>query len=720
MPPAVPIVVAGLASGVSVGLTAAGALTVGFSTSAFVVGAALAAVSTLATSKPSSGSFDAFKSQGSTQQFRQPVTERRIIYGESRESGPILFVGLSDDNEFLHMVIAVASHEVEEIGELIIGEVSVTDDMLDADGLITEGRYANVIRIKKHLGTVDQLADPDLVAEVPAWTSNHRLRETAYLYIRLKWDANKFPTGIPNISAWVKGRKCLDTRDSVVRYTTNTALIANNYLTDERFGFGASQDIVDSAQLNATANTCDEFVTTQSLPINISSIDGDSDIVTLSGDRLQFQTGDRIRLTSGTVGGLSSGVDYYVIAYQRLGTPRIKISASLADALAGTAIDLDGIGDGILAKNAEPRFHGGGILRADSELGGNLNEILLSMAGRAVYAGGSWKIIAGEYQTPVYTFGPSDLVGEISVSSKVSVRERFNRVQGVYTSPLNDGNPSDYPLVKNDTYTTQDGKDIKYNLDLPFTQRPHTAQRLAKIALERMRQEIIFSADFKLTAFKVGVGDNIFFDFPRYGWGGKVFEVTSWTLNSSDGVPKISMTLRENASAVYDWNSGEETAVDPAPNTTLPNPFDVAPPTALNVVPREIRTANGDFTYEFLVGWTPPVDSFVINGGSYEVQFRRSENAEWATSFDAKGGDTSITVKQVNPGVNYDVRIRSVNYLGVKSDYNNLFGFTVDSPSGATIAIDYGFTKNATSDTIDYRFTTESSADDQIDYGETI
>ena len=36
--------------------------------------------------------------------------------------------------------------------------------------------------------------------------------------------------------------------------------------------------------------------------------------------------------------------------------------------------------------------------------------------------------------------------------------------------------------------------------------------------------------------------------------------------------------FRETASACFDRNSGEETAVDPSPNTTLPNPFIVTVP----------------------------------------------------------------------------------------------------------------------------------------------
>jgi hypothetical protein len=666
------------------------------------------------------GSFATIKSQGATQQFRQAVTDRRIVYGEARTSGPIVFPRVTDDNKYLHFVIVLASHEVEEIGEIIIDEESITDDMIDGSGVVNSGRYDGLVRIKKHLGSPTQTADADLVSAVPEWTTDHRLRQCAYVYVRYEWDRDKFPTGIPNLSAWVKGKKCYDPRDTVTRWTPNVALMTRDYLTDTRLGFKADTSFIDDTTTNSAANTCDEFVTTANIDIDFTDVDTANNIITLDQDRLQYQLGDRIQVQSGTIGGLSPATNYYVIPYQRKTTPRIKVASSLANAIAGTEISLTSGTSGTLRKNAEPRYFGGGVLKTSAERGENLSEIISGMAGQSVYSGGKWRILAGEYQTPTIYFNEDDVVGSIRVSTRVSKSDRFNEIQGVYISPLNDGNSADYPIVSNSTYATQDGGAIKRNLDLGFTQRPHTAQRIAKVALERMRQEIIFEASFKLTAMKVAVGDNFYFSFDRYGWSDKVFEVIDWTLASENNAPVIIIKARENASSVYDWNSGEETQVDPAPNTNLANPFDVDPPTGLAVTPIEIRTASGDLTYEFEIAWTPPSNFFVTNGGAYEVQFKRSTSSQWNTSYDAKGDDTTITVKQVSPGINYDVRIRSVNYIGVRSSYNNLFGFTVDSPSGATIALDYGLISKAVIDTIDYGLITESSADDQNDYGDIV
>lgn len=712
-------------AGVTAALVSAG---VGATTAAAIAGAitsflgsvVLTGLSAVLGGKPKKrGSLD----QGITQSFREAIAERRIVYGEKRVSGSIVFLTTTLSNKYFHYVIPVASHEVEAIDEVFINDISIPVDALDASGFVNSGRYLNKVRIKKHLGTPTQAADSDLVSEVGEWTSAHQLKSIAYMYIRLEWDRDVFPNGIPNISAVVRGAKILDTRDSVTRYSPNIALQAHDYLTDTRYGIGSSD--VSATYTTTAANTCDEMVTTANIDVPFTDVDTVNDIITVTSTNnvLELQRGDRVSVTSGSIGGISGNV--YVIPFQRSGTTRIQLASSLANAIAGTAISLSSGTTGTITKNAEPRYHGGGVVTWGEEPNANLQDILSGMAGSSVDTGGSRFIYAGAYQTPTIIFDKDDLVGEIVVQTGLSKTESFNTVQGVYSSSINLDTPTDYPAITNATYITEDGETIRADLELPFTTRPHTAQRLAKIALERSRQEIIFTASFKLTAFKVQCGDNFYFDFPRYGWSNKVFEVMSWELsieydNESNPIPVVKMICRENASGVYDWNSGEETQVDPAPNTLFPSPFDVDPVTGISVVPVEISTASGDLTYKFTISWTPPVDEFVTSGGRYEVQFKKSSDAIWQPSFFVDGEQTSSDVNQVQPAINYDVRIRAYNSLNARSNFSNLFGFTVSSPSGATIALDYGSITKTPSQSLDYGSITGDASENEIDYGDLI
>ena len=721
---AVPAIVAGIGA-FGAGIPALG-LAAG-SVGAFAVGAVssfvLSGLSQKLAPKPPSGnagSFASIRNQGITRQIRQPITERRVVYGEQRVSGPMALVTSTDDNKYLHLVIILASHEVQEIGEILINDVSITDDMLDGDNIINEGRYDGLVRIKKYLGSNSQTADIDLVTEVDEWTAAHRLKGMAYLYIRLKWDRDAFPGGIPNFSAWVKGKKILDGRDLANKWSANIALIARDYLSDNDFGLQVHDADINLTNLNAAANTCEEFVETQALNDTIESANSATRIITLVGvnDRLQYQTGDKVRLSGANLpGGLFTGVDYYIIVYQRKDNPRIKLASSLSDALEDTPVAISSDGTGTITKIAEPRYFGGVTVKTNAERGKNLEEILSGMAGQAVYAGGKWNILAGEYQIPQNEFCEDDLISQIKIQTKVSRRERFNSVTGVYISPINDGNPSDYPLIDNATYIANDnGEILRRNLDLPATQRAHTAMRIAKIDLERSRQEIVFSASFKLSAFALSVGDNFYLSIDKYGWAQKIFEVIDWGLSINDGNLAIEITARENAPQVYDWNNGEETRVDPAPNTNLPSAFEVKPPTSLSVTPIEIGTQKGDLTYEFEVAWSPPSDQFVINGGHYEVQFKRSSDDAWRRSYRAEDDDSSIRITQVQPGINYDVRVRAVNSLGVRSAYQSLYGFNVSSPSGATIALDYGFLSADVADMVNFGLMSEAA--NINDYGD--
>lgn len=707
-------------------LTLAGGLALGFSFQAALASLALGALQSALTPKPKAGNFSSSTlSQGVTQNVRQAITPRRIVYGEVRVGGALVFVETTENNKYLHMVLLLADHRCQEIGEVWFDDEPIPPDYINGSGMVTQGRFANKARIKKYLGAPGQTADSDLVTETSV-TSNFIGNEMTYMYIRLEHDRDIFPSKIPNFTAFIKGRLCYDIRDTTTKYTANTVMFAYDYMTlaIDKFtpGCAISAADIDSSSCTASLNSAEEMVTTQTIDDAVTSVDTTLNLLTLTGvnERLKFQTGDRVTVVGGVApGGLTLATNYFVVPYQRKANdgsgPRVGLATTLQNALNGTLIDITSAGSGsrVLRKNAEPRYFGGGIIESSDDPKPNIEALLSGCGGSVVFIGGKWFIHAAFYRTPVFSFSESHIIGKYNVRPKVSRRDRFNLVKGVYVSPFNDGEATDYPPVTNSTYVTEDnGRKLPIDYDLPMTQRPHTAQRLAKIKLEKHRQEAFFEAKFMLHAMQVQPADNLFLSNTILGYSSKVFEVITWSLDNQtdNNAPLffIKMALQETASAVYDWNSGEETSVDPAPNTSLPNPLVVGAPVGLAVVPFEIRTAGGDFTYEFEISWTPPIDIFVVNGGHYDVEFKQSTEIEWSRSFRAEDSDTAITVKQVEPGVSYDCRMRSVNNIGVRSAYASLFGFTVSSPSGATIRIDEGLITQAVHETVDMGLITDA------------
>jgi len=452
-----------------------------------------------------------------------------------------------------------------------------------------------------------------------------------------------------------------------------------------------------------TIDICDEIVSVTDATYKVSSANTTTDTITLSGDTLFLQTGDRVRFTGSNLPSpIVVGTSYYVIAYQRNVTPRIQIATTLANAMTGTVINITSAGTAStnrrVVKTGEPRYHGGGVIKTSAELGRNLSEIMSGMGGRCIFAGGKYRILTGVYYAPQYYFSEKDIVSGISVTTKKSKQNRFNRVKGIFTSPANNGNPSDYPIVKNALYESEDGEVIERDLTLPFTQRASTAQRIAKMELERQRQEIVFSASFNLKAFKIMAGDNIYFTFAKYGWVNKIFEVMEWSLGieDNDGVPLpvVNMVLQENASAVYDWNNGEETTFDTAPNTILPNPFTIEPVTGLSLNSFLVDTQSGDKTYKVLVSWIPHNNQFVRHGGFYELEYKQTTEEYYKSSGKVDGDINQMDIPQLQPDVTYDIRIRAFNNLRVASPYTYIYNFLVGT--------------SATSDNEDWEYRTET------------
>lgn len=193
--------------------------------------------------------------------------DHQVIYGKMRVGGAIVFDGVTGaSNKFLHRVIAVAGHEVESFEEIYINDARVTQ--LDPDGNVAQvelpngtlsGRYNNVLRLKLKTGTADQAADTDLVSEVTEWTTDHRLRGIAYIYARFKFNADKYPNGLPTITAIVKGKKVYDPRTQTTAWSSNPALCLRDYLTESGYGLGEASANIDDDRVIVAANVCDYY-----------------------------------------------------------------------------------------------------------------------------------------------------------------------------------------------------------------------------------------------------------------------------------------------------------------------------------------------------------------------------------------------------------------------------------------------------------------------------
>ena len=112
---------------------------------------------------------------------RGSTMPHQIIYGKTRIAGGIVFQGTTQDNKYLHTVLAFAGHEVEEFETIYFNDEVLT---LSGNDVTAPAKYAGKVKIVKKLGTTTQTAvtSSDLgVAPPSQWTTDCKLLATAYL-----------------------------------------------------------------------------------------------------------------------------------------------------------------------------------------------------------------------------------------------------------------------------------------------------------------------------------------------------------------------------------------------------------------------------------------------------------------------------------------------------------------------------------------------------------
>jgi len=527
--------------------------------------------------EPSVGGFDSEVVNRSTL-VKSPISARQIVYGTVKKSGSLLYASTTgDDNKFLHLVIALASHEIQSIDKVFFNDVAIDlSSDIDGSGNVNTGTYNGKARIKTKLGTADQTADSDLVSENSNITSNHRFRGIAYLYIRLEYDVDVYPNGIPNISALIQGKKVLDYRTSTTAYSSNPALIVYDYLTSSD-GMNASTSEIDTTSFTSSANDCEDSIT-------------------------------------------------------------------LSDA------------------STQNRYDCHGVVTLDRKPIEIIEDILSSCIGTLTYEQGKFVLKVGKGRSSVKTITEDDLAGEISVRAKPKRQDLYNQVKGVFADEDNNYVATDFPVQEDTTYQTADGETISREIQLNYTTNIAMAERIALVLLKQSRQMMTVNMIAKPTLLNLSVGDIVSLTMDKLGFSSKNFIVTTHTLNEN---LTVNLTLQEYSSTVYDYNSAtDQTNITAPANLNLPSAFSVQAPTSL-VLDDELRISNeGIVTSVITVSATESSDAFV---GRYECQFKKSTDSVYTSV----GTNTSpvFDIHGVIDGTLYDIRIRAISSIGVKSAF---------------------------------------------------
>ena len=534
----------------------------------FALGAGLSIVSRALTPKPDfSGMM-----QGVTGTIREAASTRKVIYGKCRVGGSVVFLANANQNEYLYLVIAFAAHEVEDFEEFYFN-----DELVWSNG-VYQSDWSSWALINYYDGT-QTTADSTLTSASIFWTSTHVLNGVSYAMVRLKWDKDrkKFPNGVPNISAVIKGKKVYDPRTQATAYSNNPALCVRDYLINTYYGLGEAASVLDDTSFEDAADICDELV------------------------------------------------------------------------------DLSGGG-------SHARWRCDGVLDTGSSIKNNIEALLASMGGRLGYSGGKYFLQAAAYVTPTIDIDETVMVGEIQVQTKQSRRGLYNGVKGVFLSEEENYTLCDYPAQISSTYALEDGDPIYLDMPLPFVTNNIRAQRLAKIALLKSRQQLSVTVPLNLAGLKLKAGDFITISNTRLGWTAKPFEVLDYTIGAATGgAIAVNLSCIETASAVYDWTAGDENPFN-LPSTPPTNDGStVTAPTNLVLTETTSFAGDGALVNALLIQWTESVDGFV---DYYEILI---EEVSTGYTFVVTSTTNEYLVAPIRTGTNYAISVLAVNSIGAKS-----------------------------------------------------
>jgi hypothetical protein len=594
--------------------------------------------------------------------------------------------------------------------------------------------------------------DADLQSELGStfWPNTAKGGGIAYDYFRLKYDQAVGGAGIPPITRRIKGRKVYDWRDGTQdpndpdtwKWSANWALCIADWVMGVPMRNGAG-NVIRCYGFRAEAN---EISDTDA--IEAANISDEAVAITTSFSRSGNDVTTGVRhIGQSNVTNISPG-----LAVSGTGIPSGTVVVSVDVSGTFFTINQDPTATNANATltfgGTEPRYECHGIIQTTSARGDVIDAMRSAGAGDVMQIGNKWIIRAGAYRTPNPTVLTEDdfRAAVTGLQVKPSRRDLANGVKGTFVSPENNWQATDFPvytkripaanLVAGDrvmivsvgttdftligaaantvgtiftatgagsgtgyaeAYIVEDGGDrLWLDIELPFTISSSAAQRIAKIHLERLRQTIMFTGRYKLTAFQHQPTDVVSHDFSILGWSGKTFRVENFEpiqeADAETGAVLVGcdMLLCETAAGVYDWGTWEERAQDVALNSLLPNPLNVVNPTSLSLTSASFRTGEGGIlTPQLLVSWTAPADQFVRSGGNIHSEWKKSSDSTWTEGPSVKGDVTFLVILGLQVGETYDVRIQSSNRVARATTWVTQTGFTLaadttppNAPSG--------------------------------------
>lgn len=183
-----------------------------------------------------------YRSQQDRQKLlRSSAAPCSVVYGKTRTSGLLAFLE-QDSDRTLHCAIVLANHPLEGIEDILIDGNPISS-------------YGDLVSWELHNDR--KTSDPFMGTHCPSWSPDMIGRGISWLRASFRFDPNKFPFGLPNVTLVKIGKKCYDPRISKEVYTNNAALVILDYL---RTYLKCPDETINWESFKEAANICDEAV----------------------------------------------------------------------------------------------------------------------------------------------------------------------------------------------------------------------------------------------------------------------------------------------------------------------------------------------------------------------------------------------------------------------------------------------------------------------------
>jgi len=553
-------------------------------------------------------------------------------------------------NEFLFVQAALCQDGIQGCRY-----VKVNDEKYD------KKEYDNLISIVPTGGTANAIATANGIPSTNYFTDT----ANATMVYRLNRDEPQYQ-GVPSNSFFILGRKIRTvvysggnySLNETYTYSNNPAYCLLDYLLGE-FGRGLSVQEVDLYSFYRAAQICDATVSENKFiggrvnnvrPIReLSSYSvfpsvGDSDFIYKAEDTALFYTWNSSNPADDEV---DTG------SYVLTSVPSRNISLYECN----------------IALDSEAKVRDN-IERLMNTMG--LAEIVWTSEGRykLILDYPSSQAALEALVDPKHIFTEDDIIRETVTVFYPSAQERYNQVTVRFDNEHEDFKedsvtwPERYGAVHTQYLSEDNNQPMTTDMFLDGVTDPYHALAKAEQTVRVSRSVHYLTLTVGKKGLSIEPGDFVNITIPQSGIEGSVYRVESVRI-FADLTVELKCYYFDYTSLA--WNIEDDIAYGNPPTYD----FVVNPPQNVVINSVVFTSTDGTIYTSLEVSWDSAAD---ISVAQYEIQWKKATDTEYRSVFTR---NTNYLIQNVEPNVQYDVRVRSLSTLGITSSFGETTGTNV-------------------------------------------